>query len=292
MTTLVAGSTGTVGGLVAEWLAAHGPVRALVRPTSDPGRRAALAAAGAELVTGDLKDRESLDRACHGVRTVVTTVSTTLSSQPGDSIDTVDRRGQLDLVDAAEAAGVEHIVLLSFCEQPVESPLQDAKRAVEDRLTTGRAAWTVLRPTMFAESWLGPALGFDHGQRRVRLLGDGTVPHHYITVPDVAGYVAGAVGNSRAHNRVFDLGGLRALSARDAVGIFERVTGARFEVESVPADELRAGYEAAVDPMAKSFAALMLAATIDAKLDPEPVLDVIRLPHRETVAEYAARVTA
>lgn len=84
---LVVGATGLLGGEIRRRLAAAGrPIRAMVRPTSSPSRVAHLTGLGATLARGDLKDRASLDAACRGVETVITTASTTLSRQPGDSI--------------------------------------------------------------------------------------------------------------------------------------------------------------------------------------------------------------
>jgi NADH dehydrogenase len=68
------------------------------------------------------------------VTALITTASSTLSRQDGDSIETVDRQGQLDLIDAAEAAGVRRVVLISFPPVALDFPLQTAKREVEARL--------------------------------------------------------------------------------------------------------------------------------------------------------------
>jgi uncharacterized protein YbjT (DUF2867 family) len=57
---------------------------------------------------GDLKDRSSLEKACHGASAVASTASSMLSRQEGDSIESVDRQGQLNLIEAAEKAGVKH----------------------------------------------------------------------------------------------------------------------------------------------------------------------------------------
>ena len=65
---LVTGATGFTGGHLARRLAARGhAVRALVR---DPSRAGDLEAAGIELVTGDIRDRMSLDAASAGVEAV------------------------------------------------------------------------------------------------------------------------------------------------------------------------------------------------------------------------------
>src|SRR5215813_14023952 len=66
-TIVVTGGTGNQGGATARRLLADGwRVRALVRDDTAPAA-AELAAAGAELVRGDLDDRASIDAAARGV---------------------------------------------------------------------------------------------------------------------------------------------------------------------------------------------------------------------------------
>ena len=77
---LVVGATGLLGGEICRRLAAKGkPIRALVRGASDQAKVGALRDLGAELVQGDLRDRISLEAACQGVRTMISTAS----SMPG-----------------------------------------------------------------------------------------------------------------------------------------------------------------------------------------------------------------
>ena len=71
MRVLVTGATGFTGGHLARHLASRGDeVRALVRAGSAAAARQALAAAGVQLIEGDLRDRASLERACAGVEVV------------------------------------------------------------------------------------------------------------------------------------------------------------------------------------------------------------------------------
>ncbi|HLM46641.1 MAG TPA: NmrA family NAD(P)-binding protein, partial [Myxococcaceae bacterium] len=85
--TAVVGATGLLGGAICQHLRASGlPVRALVRPTSEPSRVVRLEAAGVELRRGDLKVRSSLEGLCEGARAVISTATSTVSRQGGDSI--------------------------------------------------------------------------------------------------------------------------------------------------------------------------------------------------------------
>ena len=83
---LVVGATGLLGGEICRLLAAEGkPSRALVRPSSDQSRVAEIGR-NLEIAFGDLKNRASLEEACLGVTSVISTASSMLSRQAGDSI--------------------------------------------------------------------------------------------------------------------------------------------------------------------------------------------------------------
>ena len=284
---LVVGATGLLGSEICYLLRGRGSrVRALTRPTSDAARLARLRDRGAELVLGDLKDPASIAAACQGVTALITTASSTLSRQDGDSIDTVDRQGQLDLIDAAEAAGVQHVVLISFPPMALEFPLQTAKRAVEARLQRGRMTYTILQPTFYDEVWLTPALGFDVAKATAQIYGAGHHRISWISAHDVARFAVAALNTPRAANSVIKLGGPEALSPLDVVQLAERITGRTFTVQHVPESGLRAQYDAAAEPMARSFAGLMLSYAAGDVIDMAGPLRLFQVPPLRTVYEH------
>ena len=270
MKTLVIGATGLVGHDVCKRLRESGTaVRALIRTTADAQKRAELERLGVELAEGDLKDPASLARACAGVQAVISTASSTLTRQSGDSIETVDRRGQLALVDAARAAGVEHFVFVSFRDQPaIRYPLTEAKREVEAALQQSGMAYTIIQASYFMEVWLTPALGFDAANGKVRIYGDGDQPISWISYKDVAHAAAAAVSEPAARNRIVELGGPQALSPREVVRMFEAAGAGEIATEHVPAAALSAQMNAATDPLEKTFAGLMLQYTGGDAIDP------------------------
>jgi NADH dehydrogenase len=270
---LVIGATGMLGSEICRLLADQGrPVRALVRATSNPDTIARLTGFGAELVRGDLRDRASLDAACRGVNVVISTASSTVSRQEGDSIDSVDRQGQLNLIEAAAGAGVSHFILISFSAVDIEFPLQTAKRTAEDRLRRSGMAYTILQPTCFAEVWLSPMLGFDVAHARAQIYGSGRNPTSWISFRDVAECAVAALDNPRAMNAVIRLGGPEALSPSEVVSLAEQVTGKTFEVQYVPEEALWAQYRGATDPLQQSFAGLMLYYARGDVIDPKEAL--------------------
>ncbi len=293
MKVLVVGATGLLGSEICEKLVAKGhKVRALVRPTSDPARIERLRSMGVELVTGDLKDPRSLEKACHGEEAVISTASSTLSRQPGDSIESVDRDGTTNLIDAAKKERVGRFIFTSFSgkfEEP--SPLRDAKRGVEEHLKRSGLEDTILRPTYFMEVWLGPALGFDYAKSSAVIYGAGERKLSWVSFRNVAEFAVEALEKPSARNRLIELGGPQPLSPLEAVRIFERQSGKKFEVKHVPEEALRQQHSAAPDPLQKSFAALMLDY---AGGDNVSMTEVLReFPVKLTsVEEYARAVTA
>jgi len=257
---LIAGATGYLGGEICRRLVESGEsVRGLVRGTSDPASVKRLQTLGVETIVGDVRDRKSLDAACRGVQTVVSTVTTTRSRQPGDSIEATDEAGQLNLVDAARNAGVERFVFVSYSGNlDDDGPLTRAKRTVETRLRDSGMSYVILRPSYFMEVWLSPHLGFDFVNRKVTLYGSGERRISFISLGNVAEFAVRAARTADVVDTAIELGGPNAVSPLEAVRTFEEVGGAPFERQHVPEDALRAQFAAATDSLQKSFAGLML----------------------------------
>ena len=256
---LIVGASGMLGTEICRKLSESGrAVRALVRASTDLGKRDRLKSLGASLAYGDLKSPSTLEAACEGVSTVISTASSSFSRQEGDTIESVDSAGQLNLIRAARTAGVQHFIFISFPPTPEDFALQRAKRAVEKELAGGGLVYTVLQPTFFTEVWLSPAVGFDAANASARIYGSGRNQISWISYFDVAKFAAACVGNPAASNRVIKLGGPDALSPLQVVQIFEEVTGRKFAVTHVPEDALRTQQAAAPDSLQEAFAALML----------------------------------
>jgi uncharacterized protein YbjT (DUF2867 family) len=239
---LLCGATGELGGRVARHLAGRGAdLRLLVRPES-----AAPDALEAEVVPGDLRDPASLARAVRGASTVVATATAMGRALAGAPLDVraVDGHGMLALVDAAERAGVERFVYVSYAGVSDEAarahPLGAAKRAVERRLARADMRAVIVRPDMFQEVWLGPLTRFDWPAGRVIVLGRGESRARYVAVDDVAEAVA-RLALAADPPAAVELGGPDALTRREAVALFERVAGRPFTTHHIPRAALRAG---------------------------------------------------
>jgi len=287
---LVVGATGLLGSEICQLLVTEGKlVRGLVRPTSDRTKVERLQGLGAEIVRGDLKDRASLDAACQGIKAVISTASATLSRQEGDSIQSVDRDGQLALIDAAKAAGVDRFVLVSFPNMNAEFPLQTAKREVEQHLRESGMTYTILQPTFFMEVWLSPALGFDAVNATAQIYGSGQNKISWISYQDVARFAVASLDNPTAKNAEIEMGGPEALSSLEVVKIFEELGGKVFTLQPVSEEQLRAQKEQSTDQLQESFAGLMLSCAHGSVVDMREILT--KFPMQLTsVREYACKI--
>ena len=218
---LVVGGTGQLGGLITRRLVDRGEdVRVLLRPGSPPGD---LLEAGAVAVTGDLKDPASLRAACAEVDTVITTANATARSSP-DTIESVDRHGNRNLIDAAEAVGVRRFVFVSALGAAPGHPLPllSAKGETEQRLTSTDMAWTVLQPNVFMDTLIPIVVGAPAlAGGPVILVGSRNRKHSFIAMSDVAAYAVGVLDHEESVGSTLVLGGPRPLSWSDIIATFE-----------------------------------------------------------------------
>ena len=259
---VVAGSTGVLGFEICRRFRQRGErVRALVRTTSSADRVNALRSLGCDVVTGDLKDRGSLDAVCTGADVVVSTVTAITTAKNGDSFAATDGTGNVNLIDAASAARANQFIFVSFdADDLPDAPLCDAKRAAEAHLARSGVTYTILHPAWFMESWLGTMLFADTAAGTARVYGTTDARRRYVAVADVAETVVQCVDHPAARNAVIAFGGPEEVSQREAVTIFEEVWGKPFTVTEVPERDLETQWKTAADSFSRSFSALMLGA--------------------------------
>ncbi|MFH9268070.1 NmrA family NAD(P)-binding protein [Streptomyces sp. NPDC017546] len=253
---LVTGATGRQGGATARALLAAGiPVRALVR---DPHTRRAkdVEALGAELVTGDLADRPSLDTACAGVRAVF---SVQIPPMSGSGVDFAGERAQAThLIEAARAADVPQFVQSStsgvgaHTETPgwaeghwaAMEPYFATKQAILEAVRgAGFARWTVVKPAFFMENLPQLAPEGPGGGLATVIRPDTTLA--LVACEDIGAAVAHAVRDpDRFHRVELELAGDR-LTMEQVAGVLSTAWGVPVAAPSMDLDEaLAAGMPA------------------------------------------------
>src|SRR5256885_12106388 len=107
---LVTGATGFIGRHVARRLVREGrPVRVLCRPGSE-GRLPSEIVGAAEIAIGDLRDRESLLRACAGTARVFHCAGHVSDWGSQETFFAMNVQGTRWLLEAARVAGVQRVV--------------------------------------------------------------------------------------------------------------------------------------------------------------------------------------
>ncbi|MDT8307709.1 MAG: NmrA family NAD(P)-binding protein [Anaerolineae bacterium] len=243
---LVVGATGTLGGRITRGLLAQGKdVRILVRDPSPSVELArvgmatsadSLVAAGAQLVDGDLTDRASLDVACAGVDTVITTA--TAAKRDGD-LEAVDLKGTHNLITAASEAGVSHFIYTSAYGSEVghANPMLHIRATCERALIESGMTWTILQLSILYEVLVGMVLGppLQAGEP-VSLVEDGRHRHAYISEADAAAIAIASVDNPAAHHKRLEIGG-PSYSWREIVDAAGEAMGRELPVRFFPPGE-------------------------------------------------------
>jgi uncharacterized protein YbjT (DUF2867 family) len=290
-TVMVVGATGFLGmEICRQLISKNKKVKGLVRASSDDKTVDSLKQMGVEIITGDVKDLNSLLKAFKNVTSLISTVSATRSRKEGDSLESVDEEGQLNVVNAAKANGVKYMVYISFSPIKEEFPLQAAKRKVENAIKESGMTYTILQPTLFMEVWLGPHLGFDYPNAKANIYGTGNNKISWISLRDVAAFAVTSLDNEAAKNATIELGGPEALSPLEVVKIFEEENGKTFNVQNVPEDVLRSQKDNAQDSLSKSFASLMLSYAAGTEINMQQTLQ--KFPVKlVSVRDYAKQVS-
>ncbi|GAB2902665.1 NmrA family NAD(P)-binding protein [Streptomyces mayteni] len=237
---LVTGATGKQGRATAMRLLAEGrPVRALVR---DPAALVAvgLAAAGAQLVSGDFDDPASLRPAFDGARAVFGVPPLALGPT-GLETDLEVARVRA-LIDAAAAAGVEQVVFSTIASTSATRQVTADKAAIERYLRDHIALPTVLRPVRFMTNYLGGRLiGIDGIANGVhRHLFPPHEPMQVISLEDIAEFAALAFADpARFAGRTLELAGDEPTPVEAAAAI-ARATGVPVRYEQLTDDETAA----------------------------------------------------
>ncbi|HYW20526.1 MAG TPA: SDR family oxidoreductase [Nodularia sp. (in: cyanobacteria)] len=236
MTLLIVGATGTLGRQVARRAIDEGhKVRCLVR---SPKRSAFLKEWGAELVRGDLCNPESLTEALSGVTAVIDAAT----SRATDSltIKQVDWDGQVALIQAAKAAGVERFIFFSIldADKYPEVPLMEIKRCTEVFLAESGINYTILRLAGFMQGLIGQ-YGIPILENQPVWVTGQSSPVAYMDTQDIAKFAIRSLSVPATEKKAFPVVGTRPWSAEEIIGLCERLSGKDARITRMPINLLR-----------------------------------------------------
>lgn len=146
------------------------------------------------------------------------------ASSQGDA-QALDYRANIDLIDAAKAANVQHFVFISVLGADrgyEDAPVFKAKWAVEQYLQSSGLNYTILRPSGFASNLLPLAEQFR--QTGIYLLiGDPRTRTSIVSTDDLARIAVESVSTPDARNQTLAVGGPEILLRSEIPQIFGRI---------------------------------------------------------------------
>jgi len=263
---LVVGATGQLGASVVRKITAcNSHVRALVRRTSDT---TLLRQLGVELAYGNLDDLDSLMQACKGVDAVVATASSIVPGK-GDRFGERDVIWYTNLVNACKTQGVGRIVYISAYSNAYDHAVPEfqIKRKIEHLIIDSGVKHTIFRSAAFMDVYFAvmgssiPLRGvahptLDRGFWMTRLFrqigsqlverygfalvpGRGAVRHAFISVDNVAEFMANALEYQQDTNQVCDICGPDVLSWDEVVELFAKTLKRKVRPVHLPVPALR-----------------------------------------------------
>ncbi len=264
MNVLVTGATGFIGRHLIERLThEEGRIRALVLPEEEAS---ALEPLGIEIVRGDIRNYESVQRAAANCQLIFHLAAVTESSRlPRTTLEEVNIQGTAHVARAAQSVGVRRLVFCSsgalygrdiknraITEETIPTPdsvygrskLQAERILFSHHQRDGLSVVVARTSAVFgpgAMSWLNLFRIIASG--RFRLIGAGDGYHHVADVADIieglalCGSVAGLEG------RTFILAGSEPVRLRDLIRMIGEEVGVTRLPRNLPAGPFRL-YEA------------------------------------------------
>lgn len=233
---LVAGGTGTLGIQVVRRLITDGAaVRVLTRVAQ---RASPLAETGAEVMVGDVREAADVRRAVAGATAIVSAIQGVAGVDPVGA-RAVDLHGNALLAEAARDAGARRFVLVSAVGASPDSPLQlsRVKYAAEQSVAGSSLDWTVIRPTVYLETWIA-ILQQMAAKGSVTLFGRGRNPINFVSVDDVATLVTRALADDDTIGKTYQIGGPENLTLNELTREVLAATGER-RIRHLPLPVLR-----------------------------------------------------
>jgi uncharacterized protein YbjT (DUF2867 family) len=181
---------------------------------------------------------EDLLEAGAGVDVVITTAN---ASQRGgdDTFESVDKLGTMNLIDAAKAAGVKQFIYISAFGSTPQSPvpLLRYKGECEAYLQHSGLNYTILKPNIFAEIWIGAVVGIPlKANQPVTLVEGGKKRHAFISVGDVAAVAVAAVRNESVYDHELAIGGSPSVTWTQIADMVGQTVG-----QTLPVNYVRMG---------------------------------------------------
>jgi uncharacterized protein YbjT (DUF2867 family) len=229
----VLGASGNTGKVVAETLLRQKKkVRVVLH---DAAKGKAWSEAGADVAIADVDEEATIERAFSGAEGVYVL----LPPNFGSSQVRVDNNRRANAIAAAvEAAGVQHVVLLSSigAQQSAGTGPVIGLHDAETIFRRANAAVTFVRAAYLMENWGGSLYAVEQGVLPTFLVADKAIPQ--VATRDVGTAAARLLAEGGSGKRVIQLAGPREYSPRDVAAAIERIVGKPIAVQQAPEEAI------------------------------------------------------
>ena len=233
---LVIGASGFLGRHVVKALLGDGyAVRCLAR---NPSRVQDLAAAGCEIVQGDISDLASMGRALESVQAAyisIHTLSPQHASTAGQGFIEVEMKGLQNILAACRSHGVRRLIYVTFLGSAADAPSAwvRGRWQAEQLLLKSGLDVTVIRPAQIVG--VG-GRGFDtmvgQAKRQVAIMmGSGQQKMRNIALYDLVYYLVGVLNDPRAYGQAYDVGCDDIHTNDQMVDVAAEVLGRRYPIK-------------------------------------------------------------
>lgn len=225
---LVLGASGAVGSALLDELRGEGhAVRAAYHSRQQTAR---AADSGQDAATVDLSRPGTLRPALEGADAVFLLAAT------GAELT----RQELNVIDAAKAAGAQHVVKLSVWRADERlTPIARLHRPGEEALQSSGISWTILRPNFYMQNFVRQMAGsiretrsFSQPETKAAI--------SFVDARDVARAAAQILTTAGHEGHIYDVTGPEALTYDQAAAVFSQVLGSPVRFAGLPDEEARA----------------------------------------------------
>lgn len=254
---LIIGASGFLGRHLTNALLAEGhAIRCLAR---DPARLQDLAAAGCEIVQGDIADLASVHRALESIQAVyiaIHTLAVQQTSITGPRFMDIEKAGVQNVVAACRSHGVSRVVYVTSLGIAPDAPsewLRERWQAEQLLLNSGLEA-TVIRPGIIVGAG---GRGFDtvasQAKRRLAVTLGGNRPKlRAIALDDLVYYLRGVLHDPRAYRHGYDVGSDDVLSMNQMIDVTAEILGRRHPLKLQIPSALLSRLAPLLEPISKS----------------------------------------
>ncbi|MEW6408929.1 MAG: complex I NDUFA9 subunit family protein [Nitrospirota bacterium] len=240
---LVTGATGFVGGHLIKRLIAEGyKIRCLVR---DPSKASMIISAGAEPVTGDISEPESLKEAVSGVEKVIHLVGI-IQEGKGFTFKSVHVDGTKNLIEVSKNGGVRFFYYQSALGASKDGKTEyfRTKWEAEEIVQGSGLSYTIFRPSIIygaSDKFTLKLMDILRKTPVMPIFGSGDSLLQPIYIDDLITCIIKVLEDQQYHNRIFEIGGPEHITYEDIVNAIQQAIGKERMKLHIPVNILKPG---------------------------------------------------